>query len=197
MRNDFTSGYLAHHGILGQKHGQRNGPPYPLDAEDHSSSEKKAGWRQSLKDKKVAKKKAKQRQQALEKARKVRAEKAKQAQIKKEFEEKKQHILQSGKASEVQKYKGQMSNEELQRAIDRINKEAVLDALASREIKTGFDKLDRIKVKADKIAGYMESGKKVYNLLAEVHNAVTKDDPDTKKWPKIGGGDNNDKKDKK
>ena len=182
MRNDFTTGYLAHHGILGQKWGHQNGPPYPLDAKDHSSAERKAGWRQSLKDKKIAK----QRQEALEKARKARAEKAKQAQIKKEFEEKKQHILQSGKASEIQKYKGQMTNEELQRAIDRINKEAVLDALANKEIKTGFDKLDRIKVKADKIAGYMESGKKVYNLLAEVHNSVTKDDSDTKKWPKIG-----------
>lgn len=40
--------YLAHHGILGQKWGKRNGPPYPLDTSDHSASEKKAGWRKSL-----------------------------------------------------------------------------------------------------------------------------------------------------
>lgn len=31
--------YLAHHGIKGQKWGKRNGPPYPLDEEDHSPSE--------------------------------------------------------------------------------------------------------------------------------------------------------------
>lgn len=43
---------LAHHGIKGQKWGKRNGPPYPLDAEDHSAREKKAGWRASLKRKK-------------------------------------------------------------------------------------------------------------------------------------------------
>lgn len=48
MRNDFESNYLAHHGILGQKWGHKNGPPYPLDAGDHSSLEKKAGWRKSL-----------------------------------------------------------------------------------------------------------------------------------------------------
>lgn len=40
--------YLVHHGILGQKWGKKNGPPYPLNASDHSASEKKAGWRKSL-----------------------------------------------------------------------------------------------------------------------------------------------------
>lgn len=39
---------LYHHGVLGQKWGKRNGPPYPLKASDHSVSEKKAGWRKSL-----------------------------------------------------------------------------------------------------------------------------------------------------
>lgn len=40
--------FLAHHGILGQKWGHKNGPPYPLGASDHSAAEKKAGWRKSL-----------------------------------------------------------------------------------------------------------------------------------------------------
>ena len=39
---------LYHHGVRGQKWGQRNGPPYPLFAGAHSASEKKAGWRKSL-----------------------------------------------------------------------------------------------------------------------------------------------------
>lgn len=32
---------LSHHGILGQKWGKKNGPPYPLDPSDHSAQEKK------------------------------------------------------------------------------------------------------------------------------------------------------------
>lgn len=43
------SNELYHHGILGQKWGNRNGPPYPLGSGEHSKSEVRAGWRASLK----------------------------------------------------------------------------------------------------------------------------------------------------
>lgn len=38
----FSSDYLAHHGILGQKWGKRNGPPYPLGGGDYTAAERKA-----------------------------------------------------------------------------------------------------------------------------------------------------------
>ena len=46
--------YISHHGILGQRWGKKNGPPYPLGSGDHSASEKKAGWRKSLNDMKLS-----------------------------------------------------------------------------------------------------------------------------------------------
>lgn len=54
-------GELYHHGILGMKWGKKNGPPYPLDAEDHSASEKKAGWKKSLVSRVRASREAKNR----------------------------------------------------------------------------------------------------------------------------------------
>lgn len=39
---------LTHHGILGQKWGKKNGPPYPLRPSDHSASEKKAGYKKNI-----------------------------------------------------------------------------------------------------------------------------------------------------
>lgn len=47
-KSEMYYGELYHHGILGMHWGKKNGPPYPLDAEDHSSSEKKAGYKKSL-----------------------------------------------------------------------------------------------------------------------------------------------------
>jgi len=42
MGNEYYLNSISHHGILGQKWGKLNGPPYPLSKSDLSAAEKKA-----------------------------------------------------------------------------------------------------------------------------------------------------------
>lgn len=165
MRNDYASNYLMHHGILGMKWGVQNGPPYPLGADKHSASEKKAGWMSSLKSKSEAKKKSKKKQAALEKARKTRAEKAKQKKLEKEYEEKRQQVLRSGKASEVSKYKGQMTNQELRDALNRIQWEAELSKYSAAETKSNFERIDGMMSKVGKMTDWVNKGVNAYNAI--------------------------------
>ena len=173
MSNDFYVGYyedhyLAHFGIPHQKWGQRNGPPYPLKPEDHSAAEKKAGWGKSLKEHYAEKKKKKQQKAALEKARAAKAEKAKQAQLEKEYEEKKQQVLRSGKASEILKYKGQMTNQEMNDAINRINNEEKLYGLAKKEQKTAWEKIDTVMKKYEDVTNWADKAYKGYETIEKL-----------------------------
>lgn len=199
MRNDFESNYLAHHGILGQKHGQRNGPPYPLKAGDHSASEKKAGWIKSLRDKHEAKKRKKKQRAALEKARQVRAQKTaekKAAEAKKaEFESKKQEILRSGDAKQILQYKDQLTDQEIQSALNRLRNERDIKSMVPAE-KSGFDKINNFMKKADNVYNWAQTGAKWYNVTADLYNTFISDGPEYD-WKKLPTGGNNQKKKKK
>lgn len=168
MRNDFESNYLMHHGILGMKWGHKNGPPYPLDAKDHSSSEKKAGWMKSLADKHKANVKKRKQKKALAKARVARAENLKKEAEKKKYEEEKEKALKSGKASEILKYKGDLTNDQLQKAVGRLDWEKRLNEMSAKEVQTNWDKIDKIMDKVGKVTGYVNKGVDAYNAIERV-----------------------------
>ena len=169
---------LYHHGILGQKWGHKNGPPYPLGASDHSASEKKAGWRkslsQSIKDHKTKKK----RQKAAAKARV--AKKQKEEDLKK-----KEKNLRN--PAWVKKHMDQLSDEDLIRARNRMNLENDARRAAISKMNAGKDY-------ADFVLGYANTGIKAYNTVAKVYNATESG----KKSPMtvIEGGDKDKKKNK-
>lgn len=165
MRNDFESDYLMHHGILGQKWYHRNGPPYPLDAKDHSAAEKKAGWMKSLSGAIKDHKKKKQRTKALEKARQTKAENAKKAAEKAAYEDEKQKALKSGKASEILKYKGDLTNQELQSAVARLDWEKRLGEISAKEQKSNWDKMDDLMNKVGKVTDYVNKSVNAYDAI--------------------------------
>lgn len=196
MRNDFQTDYLAHHGILGMKWGIRR----YQNADGSLTAEGKLrynpdGSKKTHKERKEAVKKDKQRKKALDKARKARDEKQKQEKLEKEFNEKKTKILKSGKASEVAKYKGQMSNQELSEALNRIRWEADLDRMANAETKSGFDKIDSYMNKARTVKNWVDTGMDVYDTFATLYNFSHPDDPKRYMKKKNKGKDKKDEDD--
>lgn len=116
---EFTSENLnlSHEGILGQKWGERNGPPYPLGPGQHSERELRKMRKKELK--------------SLKKARKAKAKKAeKKKEDAKKLSDSKQDILDSMKNDRLKLGKKDLSlfdDEELQQIIGRKKLENLYD----------------------------------------------------------------------
>lgn len=134
-----NDGELYHHGILGQKWGHRNGPPYPLGDKDHSPREEKAGWRKSLVNKleyRASKNKAKFQKTKRDKA------------IQKSYDKAERKIEKNYKSGQA------LSNKDYQKEIELSKKaqeswrksdaEYKKDIMAARAAVKDFDKSEKI-----------------------------------------------------
>ena len=139
---------LYHHGIKGMKWGIRS----TAAQLGHQINQRRT---------------AKKRAAALEKARKARQEK-------KEFEANKEKVLNSGSATDVLKYRGKLTNQELQNAVTRLNLEKQLSDISAKEVKSGMDKVNSVMNKVEKATEAAEKGIKAYNTVAKVTNSVGK-----------------------
>lgn len=105
---------LAHHGIIGQLWGHRNGPPYPLSKKISTGSRLKGSA------KRKAKRTQRRRVKSLKKARKAReAKRVEQQQIQKSKEE----IIKSKDINQMLKKVDDFSNKEIEDMLKRLDTE--------------------------------------------------------------------------
>ena len=156
---------LTHHGIKGMKWGVRRSPAQL----GHKPSSKTKKSSLSLSERIAAKKKLKAKQKAAEVAREAK-------QTKEEFEAEKKKAIESGTAADVLKFKGKLTNQELNTAVGRLNMEAQLSQLDAKTKKTGMDKMEEAANKIDRIRGAAEKGISAWNTFAKIHNSLSPND---------------------
>lgn len=166
-----TSNDIQHHGILGQRWGKRNGPPYPLSSGRHSSSEKKAGWRKSLGGGGLLSKKKK-------KSKSVDTQPKKEL-TKEEYEENKQKALKTGKASEVLEYKGDLTNDQMQYAVNRIRLENQLEEYKSKETSDAWTKINNAMNRVNTVNNWANIGLNSLGTVEKVYQKLFPEDQQT------------------
>lgn len=92
------------------------------------------------------------------------------------YEAAKQKALKSGSAKDVLKFKGDLTQQEMQSAISRIRWEQDMQNLSGKEISQGQAKADELFNKVEKATKYADTSIKAWNTVANVYNAVNKDD---------------------
>ena len=170
---------LEHHGILGMKWGYQNGPPYPLDAGDHSDSERKAGWRKSLSSAASGVATAAKKTKAAIQVAKAKHDEKKQIKEEKKAQKKiedKNEAVKSGDPLKIAEYSSKMSIQEYREAVDRLDLQRRLNMyLPPDKAKlTMGEKLDRARQGVDKFATNVQNGINTYNKVARLTNTLFK-----------------------
>lgn len=91
-----------------------------------------------------------------------------------DYESAKQRALKSGSAKDVLKFKGDLTNQELQNAINRIGLERQLSSMNPGLIKSGIDAVGKLTDAGNKVVN-------AWNLVAKINNTFK-----AKKLPVIG-----------
>lgn len=134
---EYYDTYLQHHGILGQKWGKKNGPPYPLSESRKSKKEK---------------------QEAKKDAYKVKDDGTKET------------AMNSGDAELVKKYAKDMTPDELNYALRKID---LMEKLNSKTPSNeAFKKIEAATRKVDTINRAANTGLNAYNNAATISNIV-------------------------
>lgn len=152
--------YVEHHGIIGQKWGDRNGPPYPLSGSEHSAVVKSADKKSTRSGRKLTWRQRRKAKKNLKKARAAAAQKRLD-------DKEKERLVRVGSASEVYARRNDLTIEQKRRAQERLNLDDQLATLSAKELarrKSKVDKMINALDRAAKITGG------VYNTANNINN---------------------------
>lgn len=180
---------LEHHGVKGQKHGVRHGPPYPLKGNDLSQAVK--AWKKRRKQNAVKKEKEKAKKQAAKNEVKQRQEeeKAAERQRKAQAEAQKKKDQYSKSAGSLYKHREMYTKDEVRDALERFKWEEDLRQMSRKE-------LDHNKQVWSSMIGYANNAVTTWNTIARVYNAYASTQGDVKPLPYVPAAGGNDQKKK-
>lgn len=123
---------------------------------------------------------SKKRSKALKKARKAKAKKAKEAKKVAEeqanLEAEKRKAIETGSVSDVMKFKGTYTANEMNFISTRLNWEKNMNDLQAKEISKGKASADGVMDKVGKLTDHVNTGAKAWNTFANVYNAFSSND---------------------
>lgn len=166
---------LLHHGRLGQKWGQRNGPPYPLGM---SARTYKAVQKTGKVISTVAKgtgKAVSKTAKALKKHHdetKIKNQKKKEVKEQKKTEKMKRKAVSNNSYQELYDMKDRLTYKELDDAKNRIKLEQEIYRLANPPKKGLSYYTDKLSTAVSKFNSYYSTGKNTWNNIAELYNST-------------------------
>lgn len=155
-------------------HGGPGSGRYPLGSGDRPYQKFEGAKRKSSGISDYISSKRREKQRALE---------AKKRQEQDKLMADKERVLRSGKASEVAKYKGQLSRQELQETYNRLNLERKISEMSSTEILDNQKLINNVVNNIGKTTEWIAAGAVSYNTLASIYNAMVTDE--SKKLPTL------------
>lgn len=100
----------------------------------------------------------------------------KKAQDKEKRSMDKDRVLREGSASDVAKYKGELTRQELQDVYNRLNLEKKISEMSSTEIIDSQKIISTVLANVKTTAEWVAEGAAAYNILASVYNAMISDE---------------------